>query len=145
MQKGNLFLYEGVIILLSWIRVFIPNLAQKHGCPIFFLFSNFLAPLRDLTNTVRDVYFFVRGRIIFGDVFLSISNIAQFHFCRKKTYLYCERRIFSISREDNFWRCIFSYPQYCTIFICADKNRKTNTGTDKQHLKLECLAKTEKI
>ena len=73
-----------MIILLSWIRVVIPNLAQKHGCPIFFLFSNFLAPLRDLTNTVRDVYFFVRGRIIFGDVFLSISNIAQFHFCRKK-------------------------------------------------------------
>ena len=74
-----------MIILLSWIRVFIPNLAQKHGCPIFFLFSNFLAPLRDLTNTVRDVYFFVRGRIIFGDVFLLIPNVAQFSFAREKT------------------------------------------------------------
>merc|ERR1712243_387738 len=33
---------------------------------------------------VSDEYFFVRGRVIFEDVFLFIPNIAQFSFVRKK-------------------------------------------------------------
>ena len=59
---------------------------------------------------MSDVYFLVRGRIIFGDVFLFIPNIVQFSFVRKK---------------------------------------KTETQTDKQtnrqHLTLDCPAKTEII
>ena len=33
---------------------------------------------------VSDEYFLIRGRVIFGDVFLLIPNIAQFSFARKK-------------------------------------------------------------
>merc|ERR1712243_315913 len=31
----------------------------------------------------------------------------------------CERRIFSVSQAGSFWRCVFIYPQYCTI-SCSD-------------------------
>ena len=34
---------------------------------------------------VSDEHFLIRGRVIFGDVFLLIPNIAQFSFARKKT------------------------------------------------------------
>merc|ERR1711955_165459 len=33
---------------------------------------------------VSDEYFLIRGRVIFGNVFLLIPNIAQFSFARKK-------------------------------------------------------------
>ena len=64
-------------------------------------------------------------------MFLSIPNIAQFSFLQKKTYAYCEGRIFSSSRANNFWNCVFAYPQYWKIFICAEK--KPGRQTDKQH------------
>ena len=34
---------------------------------------------------VSDEYFHVRGRAIFGDVLLFITNLAQYSFVRKKT------------------------------------------------------------
>ena len=68
-------------------------------------------------------------------MFLSIPNIAQFSFLQKKTYSYCERRIFSSSRADNFWRCIFIYPQYCKILICAGKKKERQT---EKQFKLNC-------
>ena len=77
------FYMKELTFFKSW--VFIPNWAQQLECSIFVLFSNFSAPLRYLTHSVRDVYFFVRGRIIFGDMFSFIPNIAQFSFVRKKT------------------------------------------------------------
>ena len=36
------------------------------------------------TQTVSDVYFLLRVRIIFRDVFLFIANIGKFSFVRKK-------------------------------------------------------------
>ena len=42
---------------------------------------------------------------------------------------FCERRIFFCSWADNFWRYVFIYPQYCTIFICAEK-KHTHTVSD---------------
>ena len=33
---------------------------------------------------MSDEFFLVRGRVIFGDMFLFIPNIAQFSFVRKK-------------------------------------------------------------
>ena len=40
---------------------------------------------------------------------------------------------------------IFIYPQYFTIFICAEKKteRQLDKQTNKQHLTLDCPAKTE--
>ena len=65
-------------------------------------------------------------------MFLSIPNIAQFSFLQKKTNAYCEGRIFSSSRANNFWTCVFVYPQYWKIFNYAKKNledKQTNRQT----------------
>ena len=63
-------------------------------------------------------------------MFLSIPNIAQFSFLQKKTYAYCEGRIFSSSRANNFWNCVFAYPQYWKIFICAKKKNLEDKQTN---------------
>ena len=63
-------------------------------------------------------------------MFLSIPNIALYSFLQKKSYSYSEGRIFSSSRANNFWNCVFAYPQYWKIFICAKKKTwKTNRQT----------------
>ena len=46
----------------------------------------FISAEKKHTHTVSDVYFLLRVRIIFGDVFLFIPNIGKFSFVRKKTW-----------------------------------------------------------
>merc|ERR1712243_434574 len=41
------------------------------------------------------------------------------HFLCRSLGDKCERRTFSVSRAGSFWRCVFIYPQYCTI-SCSD-------------------------
>ena len=119
------FYMKELTFFKSW--VFIPNWAQQLECSIFFLFSNFSAPLRYSTHSVRDVYFFVRGRIIFGDMFSFIPNIAQFSFVRKKTYSYCERRIFFVRGRIFLEMCFYLSPILHNFHSCGRKKQ-----TDKQ-------------
>ena len=49
------------------------------------ILHNFISAEKKHTYTVSGVYFLFRVRIIYGDVFLVIPNIAQFSFVRIKT------------------------------------------------------------
>ena len=53
----------------------------------------------------------------------------------------CERWILSCSWAGNFWRWTFIYPQSSTIFICAEKNWKTN----RQAVQIRLQEKKKKI
>ena len=99
-------------------------------------------PLWYLTNTVKDVYFFVRWRIFFGYLYVFIPNIARFSFVAKKHSHTVSDAYFLVR-----WRIIFEnvflfYRQYCTIFICAEKSRKAVWCTVRDLLKVPSLARS---
>ena len=120
------FYMKELTFFKSW--VFIPNWAQQLECSIFFLFCNFSAPLRYSTHSVRDVYFFVRGRIIFGDMFSFIPNIAQFSFVRKKNILTLWAIIFFCSWGDIFGDVFLFIPNIAQFSFVRKKktDRQTN-------------------
>ena len=93
-------------------------------------FSNFLNKI-DINSAVSFL-FQIHFKVYLRYVFIYPQYCTIFISAEKKTYSYCERRIFSSSRADNFWRCVFVYPQYWKIFICAKKNledKQTNRQT----------------
>merc|ERR1711955_11651 len=57
------------------IRVLTSNVLNK---------SNIICAAGIWRINVSDEHFLLRGRVVFGDVFLCIPNIAQFSFARKK-------------------------------------------------------------
>ena len=103
-------------------------------------------PLRYLTNTVKDVYFFVRGRIIFGDMFLS-PILHNFHLCGKKHTHAVSNVYFLVRGWIIFWDVLLFIPSIVIFSIVRKKNseRQTDKQTNKQHLTLDCPAKTEII
>ena len=87
-----------------------------------------------------EIYFYMK-ELTFFKSWVFIPNWAQqlecsifflfSNFSAPPTILnsFCERRIFFCSWADNFWRYVFIYPQYCTIFICVEK-KHTHTVSD---------------
>ena len=76
---------------------------------------------------VTNIFLFAnlkRGFYHFGD---SCSNVLKNEYhCSTSLGNKCERRTFSCSRVGSFWRCIFIYPQYCTISSSDNVLNKIN-------------------
>ena len=94
---------------------------------------------------MKDVYFFVRGRIIFGDMFLS-PILQNFHLCGKK-HTHTVSDVYFLARGWIIFGDVFLFiPSIVQFSFVREKNRKTtDKKTNKQHLTLDCPAKAEII